>query len=50
MRFFDLTKIGLAVALIAAFITFVENPNQPPVNDPWFMPVILVMLWTSLKN
>ena len=47
---FVLVKVSLAVALAVSVATFVQNSKRQPVADPWFMPVILVLLWQSLNH
>jgi hypothetical protein len=46
---FTFAQVGLAVALVASLAAFVQDRNRVPVSDPWFMPVIGVLLWQSLK-
>lgn len=46
---FTIVQVGLGAALVASVIAFLQDTNRQPVSDPWFMPVIVVLLWQSLK-
>jgi len=49
----DLTivvKVSLCVALLASVITFAQNTDLEPYSDPWFIPILVVMVWWSFKR
>ena len=50
MKLFDVVKIGLGVSLVVSFFVYLNDTSKEPVSDPWFMPVILVLFWQSMKN
>ena len=49
----DLTivvKISLVIALLASFIMFAQDTTSQPYNDPWYMPILFVMIWWTFKG
>ena len=46
---FTIAQIGLAVALVASLAVFIQDRNRVPVSDPWFIPVIGILLLQSFK-
>jgi len=45
----DILKISLFVALFSAIILFAQNTNNPKVSDPWFIPILISMVWITIK-
>ena len=45
----SVTKISLLVAFASALAVFLQNPKRDPHSDPWYLPVIFVMAWQTLK-
>ena len=45
-----IVTVSLAFALLASFVAYMDDTSQQPFSDPWFMPVIFVLLWQSIKN
>jgi hypothetical protein len=50
MKLFDVVKIGLGVSLGVSFVVYLNDTSTQPVSDPWFMPVIFVLFWQSMKH
>ena len=41
---------ALIVAFIAALAVFFQDQTREPYSDPWFIPILFVMTWWSLKG
>lgn len=50
MSMLQIVQVSLAIAVISSFVMIVQSPNAAPVADPWFLPVIVVLLWQSVKK
>jgi hypothetical protein len=46
--YIDLIRISLWAALIFSALEYLKD-NSSFVSDPWFMPVIVAVLWTAYK-
>jgi len=43
------TKAALIVALISSTYLLLNDSKHMPYADPWFVPVILIILWQTFK-
>jgi hypothetical protein len=44
-----ITKVSLTVALVSSLVVLFQNDAPLPFKDPWFVPVVFVLLWESYK-
>ena len=49
-RFMPIVQITLCVALGASLVAYIDDKTQGPLNDPWFIPVIAILIWESFKT
>lgn len=49
MDFLFLIQVSLASALFFCACLYLQKGSVKPVNDSWFVPVIVAMYWTSIK-
>jgi hypothetical protein len=45
----EVIRIALGTALLVSLYKYVAE-EKSFTDDPWFMPVIFVLLWVTLKN
>jgi len=47
----DIVRIALGTALLVSLYKFIaEDPKATFSKDPWFMPVIFVLLWETYRE
>jgi branched-subunit amino acid transport protein len=42
-------RYSLIAALIFSILFLIKEPHNKTVSDPWFLPVIVAVLWISYK-
>lgn len=50
MNLADITKISLVVALASSALILMQKTNRMPYSDPWFVPIIVVLVWQTWKT
>jgi hypothetical protein len=38
---------GLIIAFVGSLVCFFEDRHRQPFSDPWFIPIIFIILWIS---
>lgn len=44
------TQTALVVALVSSSLLLLENNAHMPYADPWFVPIVIVLVWQTWKK
>jgi hypothetical protein len=50
MDLLNVTKGLLMLALLSSILGFAEDNTMAPFNDPWFIPVVFVLVLNTYKT
>jgi hypothetical protein len=45
-----IVKVSLILAFLAALITYAQNTSSQPYSDPWYLPILFVMIWWTFQG
>ena len=50
MDYLSATRLSLIAAFVFGSLCFIQNRSKPPTSDPWFVPVIFILIVVSYKD